>query len=143
MRYFNIKEFLDGHFDIFYKTRRCAMNFIKHIFSSLTPSFLIRNYFFGGIIVAVMFLLIWNNKVSLDKQIAITVIYTINLIFYPFATLVYDEIRDTLLGNTVLISDAKIMLIAKVTIKIIILGLAVPIGIIGIIYIWYRTKDNA
>ncbi len=93
--------------------------------------------------MAVMLLLIWNNKVSLDKQIAITVIYTINLIFYPFATLIYDEIRDTLLGNTVLIADVKIMLLVKVLIKILILGFAVPIGIIGIIYIWYRTKDNA
>ena len=143
MRYFNIKEFLNGHFDIFYKTRRWAMNFIKHIFSSLTPSFLIRNYFFGGIITAIILFIQWNySSEGLGVFIWGCFLLSINLIFYPFATLIYEEIRNMIMGDTVLITHIIVMAFWKLFIKLAIFVFAIPIGIIGIIYIWYRTKDN-
>lgn len=119
------------------------MKFIKHIFSALTPSFLIKNYFFGALLTAFFIWMVSNTKGGLDSQIAAVIVLVINLIFYPFSTLIYEEVRNMLLGNNVLVADVKVMLFAKFTIKVILLCFAVPIGAIGIIYIWFRTKDNA
>ena len=120
------------------------MNFIKHIFSALTPSFLIRNYLFGGILMAIILFAQWNYRPEEGLVVFIwgCFLLSINLILFPFAILVYEEIRNMLLGDTVLIAHIAVMMLWKFFIKFAIFLFAIPIGIIGIIYIWYRTKDS-
>lgn len=111
------------------------MQFIKHIFSSLTPSFLIRNYIFGICLWAVCVFILP------DVQIALIVILTINLLFFPFATLIWDEMRDTIMGNTAVFLPLWTMLFIKFFIKCMIFAFAIPVGVLGILYIWFRTKN--
>ncbi|WP_299328306.1 hypothetical protein [uncultured Helicobacter sp.] len=111
------------------------MQFIKHIFSSLTPSFLIRNYIFG--------ICFWAACVFLlpDIPIPLIIILTINLLFFPFATLVWDEMCDMLMGGTAVFLPLWTMLIIKFFIKGMIFSFAIPVGVLGILYIWFRTKN--
>lgn len=110
------------------------MQFIKHLFASLTPSFLIRNYVFGACFWALCVLM------PPDVPALFVVALTINLIFFPFATLVWDEIRDTMMGSTMIIMPLWILLFIKLVIKMFIFCFAIPVGILGIAYIWFRTK---
>ncbi|WP_281650669.1 hypothetical protein [Helicobacter bilis] len=112
------------------------MQFIKHLFGSLTPSFLFRNYLFGAIF--------WSLCVLMPPEIPIIIVIfsTINLILYPFATLVWDELRDTIMGSTMIIMPLWILLFIKLVIKVFIFVFAIPVGVLGIAYIWFSTKGQ-
>ncbi|WP_147278811.1 hypothetical protein [Helicobacter canis] len=76
-----------------------------------------------------------------DIQIPLIIILTINLLFFPFATLIWGEMRDTLMGNTAVFLPLWTMFFIKIFIKCMIFAFAIPVGVLGILYIWFRTKN--
>ena len=119
------------------------VGFIKHIFTSLTPSFLIRNYFFGlCFLVPILYAFLSAEREFMAKDIFTMILFVVNFIFFPFATLIWDEIRDTLMGSTMIILPLYVMIIIKILIKGLIFCFAIPVGVLGILYIWFRTRHQ-
>ena len=56
---------------------------------------------------------------------------------------VWDEIRDTIMGNTVLSYDGWTVLVsfvAKIIINVLIWFCAILIAPLGVLYLWFRTR---
>lgn len=117
------------------------MQFVKDTFRTLKVSYLIRQYFFGILIFAIYYFAIVQHLEGYNYMY-ITFIYGLNFLFYPFATLVWDEIKNLVIGNNVFFANALLLLIIKLIIKLFIFGFAIPIGIIGILYLWIVRKNT-
>lgn len=117
------------------------MQFVKDTFRTLKVSYLIRQYFFGILIFGIYYFAIVQHLEGYNYMY-ITFIYGLNFLFYPFATLVWDEIKNLVIGNNVFFANALLLLIIKLIIKLFIFGFAIPIGIIGILYLWIVRKNT-
>ena len=78
-----------------------------------------------------------NETIAYDSVI----FFTINLILYPFATLIWEELRNMFLGNTMFITQIHVLFIVKIVIKFMVFLMSIIIGPLGILYLWYvRNK---
>lgn len=121
------------------------MQFIKDNFRTLKLSYLIRQYFFGLIILGAYQAftpLFFDEPTQYSFYLLVYYIFIgVNFLLYPFATLVWDEIKNLIMGNNVFFVNAIALLIAKLIIKLFIFGFSVPIGLIGILYLWIVRKN--
>ncbi|EAK7379305.1 hypothetical protein AADV34_000834 [Campylobacter coli] len=106
------------------------MNPLK-VFSNVNLGWLIRHYIFGIIILSFFYFALPTH----DFYLFFTLI--INLIFFPFACFVWEELKNMLLSDNVFIVNAIFLLLSKIIIKLILFMLAIPIGIIGFLILWF------
>jgi hypothetical protein len=64
----------------------------------------------------------------------------VNTLLFPFAKLVWNNVRDFILGDTVLISSAMFLFMGKFFINGTLWSLAIFIAPIGIGYLWFRNR---
>ncbi|WP_299592928.1 hypothetical protein [uncultured Tateyamaria sp.] len=71
----------------------------------------------------------------------------ISTILFPFAKIVWNVVRDFILGDTVLISNAAALFLGKFIVNLALWTMAIFIAPIGIGYLWYSqralTRDKA
>ena len=117
------------------------MKFIKSIFSSLKPHYLIRQYLFGlpYFVFFVAFIMGSRNVYPLGK-VLFTVYFTISLVLYPFAMFVYDSIISFLLGEMVIISNVFIVMIWNIIKIFWIFLFSIFIAPFGIIFLYIRSR---
>ncbi|EFS2023938.1 hypothetical protein I6R12_000748 [Campylobacter coli] len=106
------------------------MNPLK-VFSNVNLGWLIRHYIFGIIILSFFYFALPTHNFYLFFTLII------NLIFFPFACFVWEELKNMLLGDNVFIVNAIFLLLSKIIIKLILFMLAIPIGIIGFLILWF------
>lgn len=97
------------------------MQYIKILFSSLHPEFLIRNYVIGLVFVGVYG---WLAYVMIQQQpanmglYAFVAIILISYILFPFSVLVWDEIMRVMFGGSpIALVGTAWMLLAMFMIK--------------------------
>lgn len=118
--------------------------FTKRIFGAVEPRYLTRAYLIS---LALLIYAIWYFATQATLQphqrgimLAYAALYAI---LFPFAKLVWDEIRDTIMGNTVLSYDGWAVLVsfvAKIIINVLIWFCAILIAPLGVLYLWFRTR---
>ncbi len=118
--------------------------FTKRIFGAVEPRYLTRAYLIS---LALLIYAIWYFATQATLQphqrgimLAYAALYAI---LFPFAKLVWDEIRDTIMGNTVLSYDGWTVLVsfvAKIIINVLIWFCAILIAPLGVLYLWFRTR---
>ena len=118
--------------------------FTKRIFGAGEPRYLTRAYLIS---LALLIYAIWYFATQATLQphqrgimLAYAALYAI---LFPFAKLVWDEIRDTIMGNTVLSYDGWAVLVsfvAKIIINVLIWFCAILIAPLGVLYLWFRTR---
>ena len=64
----------------------------------------------------------------------------VTVFLFPFATIVWDELIDTLFGGTLLILPFWGLIFWKVMKTVILFSLTIVIAPIGFFYIWIRRK---
>ena len=88
--------------------------FTKRIFGAVEPRYLTRAYLIS---LALLIYAIWyfaTQATLQPHQRGIMLAYAaLSAILFPFAKLVWDEIRDTIMGNTVLSWPAVASCVAK------------------------------
>lgn len=118
------------------------MQYIKILFSSLHPEFLIRNYviglFFSAFYGYVLYMMYQQNTdIFIMALFALYVV--VSFILFPFSVLVWDECMRVMRGDSVFIITGM-MLIVKLIIKVILFGFAIYVAPFGILYLAYRIK---
>lgn len=124
------------------------MQYIKILFSSLHPEFLIRNYVIGLVFVGVYG---WLSYEMIQKEPGNMIWYgfvayiLISYILFPFSVLVWDEIMRVMFGGSpiALVGTAWMlmaMFMIKFTIKTILYCFAIYVAPFGILYLAYRIK---
>lgn len=105
-------------------------NFLRILFTSLTPTYFVRQYLYAGIIFASFVFVAQGESPS---PISLTLFMGLNFILYPFAMFVYDSFVGLIMGNHVffvnllfslLWSAFKIFLIYLLTLFLAPIGIA-------------------
>lgn len=122
------------------------MSVFSRTLGSLTPQFTIRAY---GVGIALFVFIAWiafsSPGASHGEQEAIpyaALFYAfVNTLLFPFSKLVWNELRNLALGDNFVLINAFVMLIAKIFINLFLWCLAIFIAPMGLLYLWYRTRD--
>ena len=121
------------------------IGFLKQVFSCMNTSFLIRNYFFGFIFLLIFFIPVFyggsgENEMRMGLKVFIMVYSVLCFLFYPFATVVWEELKRLIMGDTIIFLPLVFMMWAKLIIKIFIFCFAIPVGTIGMIIVYFKTR---
>lgn len=112
-------------------------SFVYAVFTSLQPSYFIRQYVFSGMIVALVYY-------GINRTPSFTLLLVLNFLLYPFAIFAYDSLIHLLLGNTVWIVSglwSLIYSILKIGLIFFFSTLIAPIGIL-LLYFMNRKREN-
>lgn len=73
-------------------------NFIRTLFTSLTPTYFVRQYLYAGIVFACF---VFAAQGELPFPISLILFMELNFMLYPFAMFVYDSFVALIMGNHV------------------------------------------
>jgi len=113
--------------------------FITTIYGTLSLSYLIKQYVFGGIMYALM---LYANGASPIHKTGVFIFLTLSLVLYPFAMFVYDSVVNTLLGNWIVSVPAFLPLIWLLIKIVLIFMFAILIAPIGILYLCITRRHD-
>lgn len=124
------------------------MNFVRSIFGAVDRRDLIRAYVIS---LALLAYAIWafSNQIGLQShQKALMFGYAIlSAILFPFAKLVWDELRDMILGNSSIIHFGwwaiAINFMLKIMVNVLLWFFAIGIAPLGVLYLWLRNRNTA
>lgn len=119
------------------------MNFVKNIFVAVSPRYLIRAY-----VISFAMLAIWlfanNAAVQGSSKVFWYSYLLLSLILFPFAKLVWDEIRDTLVGNNSItyfgLWAIGVNYILKLMVNFALWAFSIFIAPLGILYLWLQNR---
>ncbi|BCH67931.1 MULTISPECIES: hypothetical protein [Rhizobium/Agrobacterium group] len=118
------------------------MKFLQRIFSGVRPIYLIRSYLISLFFFGLMLSTVLNAETKTSTPIGTIVFSTSSAVLFPFAKLVWDELRDLAFGNNIIFMNAVFLLILKLFVNVLLWGGAVFIAPIGILYLWFRTRQS-
>lgn len=120
--------------------------FVRQIFGAVEPRYLTRAYLIS---LAFLIYAIWFFATQADLQPyqqGVMFAYAIlSAILFPFAKLVWDEVKGMIMGNTVLFYGGWAMIVNfvfKVIVNCFLWFLAILIAPLGILYLWLRSRDS-
>jgi len=113
--------------------------FLTTIYGTLSLSYLIKQYVFGGLMYALM---LYANGASPLHKTGVFIFLTLSLVLYPFAMFVYDSIINTLIDNWIIPVPAVLLLIWLPIKIVLIFVFAVLIAPIGILYLYVTRRRH-
>lgn len=116
------------------------MNTLSRIFGAVQPRFLARAYLIGGMFFALMVFMQVQADIDIVKSIPMLAVFAISTLLFPFAKFIWNEIRDFVMGDTVIFANVIILFFLKFIINAMIWCFAIFIAPIGMAYLWYRTR---
>ncbi|HEY9234781.1 MULTISPECIES: hypothetical protein [Phenylobacterium] len=118
------------------------MSFLQRIFGAIDRRFLARSYVIS---FAIAGLLMWVRSRSETGDVAdataFYVFVTLNAALFPFAKLVWNELRDFLMGDNFILANAILVFGAKFIVNVMLWGCALFIAPVGVAYLWFRTRS--
>ncbi|WP_138983494.1 hypothetical protein [Agrobacterium tumefaciens] len=127
---------------VFYQLERQLpkMNFLRRIFGGVQPSYLIRSYLMGVVVFALMMSML-SVEAQTGSPVALVIFSLASTLLFPFAKLVWDELRNLALGNNILFMNAIVLFMLKLLVNLLLWACAIVIAPIGILYLWFRTRQ--
>lgn len=112
---------------------------LRRILSGVERSYLIRSWIIGICFLALMLFAASQGK----NAIPITAIFyfIVSTILFPFSKLVWDELKLLMMGNNIIFMNILILYPLKLFINALLWGFAPFVAILGIGYIWFRTRN--
>lgn len=114
---------------------------LSKTFGGLSFSYYIRQFLFGLVFAVALAFPMFNGQATISISALLAI--CINQFLYPYSRFVYESIVEYILGNNVIISNAIIMLMTKITTMALCWALAVFIAPIGLVYLYfYHSKQE-
>jgi len=117
------------------------MNFIRRIFSGVQPTYLIRSYLIGLIFFALIVGMALSAETKSGTPVGLLAFGTLSTLLFPFAKLVWDELRDLAFGNNVIFMNAIFLFMLKWFVNGFLWAFAIFVAPVGILYLWFRTRQ--
>lgn len=120
------------------------MKAIAKMLGGIEQSYLIRAYLIGCVYAAlVMFMVFGSGETTSSTREPWGFVFfaVVNTALFPFAKLVWDQMRNLVLGNNVVWMNAFFLLIAKWIINGMIWTMAIFVAPLGLLYLWFRTRN--
>lgn len=117
------------------------MDKFKKIFSSIDKNWLIKQYLFSFAVWIFMVYSTYDPNTDITGHIVISALMFIVAIFYPFAMYVYTSIVNFIIGDKAAILIPLYIYIPWKIIRFAFIWIfSVPIGILGLIYLFIKTN---
>nr|WP_181377321.1 hypothetical protein [Ochrobactrum sp. LM19]AJW29986.1 membrane protein [Ochrobactrum sp. LM19] len=117
------------------------MNIFRRIFGGVQPSYLVRSYLIGLLFFALTVGMAMSSEIKNGTPVGLIVFATLSTLLFPFAKLVWDELRDLAFGNNVIFMNAFSLFMLKWVVNGLLWALAIFIAPVGILYLWFRTRQ--
>lgn len=117
------------------------MNVLKRIFGGLNTQYMVRAYVIGAVFYALMIFIAFQGEKGVGEKSAVLLYFGLCTLLFPFAKLVWDQIKGFILGETFLILPIVFLYPAKLIVNVILFSFAVFIAPFGMAFIWFKTKD--
>ena len=115
------------------------MNFLKTIFGTINRRYLVRSYLIGLALYALLSFGLLSSS-SEQSPAFVMVFLTISLLLFPFAKIVWDELRDFIMGDTIILQSVPMHFIGKYLINGMLFAAAILIAPLGITYLLFRRS---
>lgn len=114
---------------------------VSRILNGVDRKYLIRAWLIG----LVFFVLIASMSIQTKNgaQYGMIIYSAVCTLLFPFSKLVWDEIKNLVIGQNVFYMNALMLIFLKIFINALLWSLAPFVALLGIGYIWYRTKSTA
>lgn len=117
------------------------MNLIKKMFAGVDSNYLAKSYLIS---IAMLGLIIYSNAVgntneSFGVQLFTWIYVILATLLFPFATVVYDDLINLIMGGHVIVLHVVIMLIYKMVKIGLLYAFAPIIAPIGFAYVYFRN----
>ncbi|UNV68170.1 hypothetical protein MP387_03555 [Streptococcus oralis] len=113
------------------------MDKFKNIFVALNKGWLIRHYLFSLGALAIFAFALKNDPSFYPTGF---IFFLVSSFFYPFAMFVYESIVELIMGDNILFLPALVLVIWKIVRFFVIWTFSIPIGIIGLIYLYFKVN---
>lgn len=123
------------------------MNFLKTLFGSVNRRYLVRAYVISAALLAYALWYFASQAGLQGHQKAIMFAYAIlSAVLFPFAKLVWDELRDMLLGNNTIVHFGwwaiGVNYMMKIFVNLLLWFFALGIAPLGILYLWFTNRGT-
>lgn len=115
--------------------------FIKKTFGGLNKDYLIRQYLFGSIFVIFIFGVLLTQEFK-PQTIPVYIFAVILWFFYPYSRFVYESIVNYILGNNIIISSLRYLILFKYLTMALCFSLSIFIAPIGLTYLYFRSTKS-
>lgn len=117
------------------------MNFLGRIFGGVRTSYLIRAYLIGAIFFALMIAVSLSAETKNGTPYGAIAFAALSTVLFPFAKLVWDELRDLAFGNNMIFMNAILLFMLKWFVNAFLWTFAIFVAPVGILYLWFRTRQ--
>lgn len=111
------------------------LHFVRTVFTSLHPAYLIRQYIFSGVVTAVFY--IASNGTA---PASFYVFLGISFVLYPFAMFVYDSVVSLIMGENVWFTSGLFAILRGLFKILLIYFFSVFIAPIGILILYFTHR---
>ncbi|RWF84104.1 MAG: hypothetical protein EOQ36_26250 [Mesorhizobium sp.] len=118
------------------------MTVLRRILGSLGPAYLVRSYAIGLVLLGLVtaFFTSVAAKDAGGSPVAMYAYLILCALLFPFAKLTWDELRNLVFGDNLIVMNAPLMLFLKFVVNVLLWGFAVFIAPFGVLYLWLRTR---
>ncbi|MFC0279932.1 hypothetical protein ACFOHK_15850 [Falsigemmobacter intermedius] len=116
------------------------MQSFKRILGGVNARYMVRAYLIGALFLALIIYTVMQGNKAAAGSAGTIAYFSLCLVVFPFAKLVWDELKALVLGDTFLILPMILLYPAKLLINVVLFSFAVFIAPFGVAYIWYQTK---
>lgn len=115
------------------------MGFIGKTLGGLSAAYYFRHFVFGAVISGLYFYLARQAPTGIATGLIVFLL--INMLLYPYARFVYEQVIGFIMGDNVFFINAVVMLVAKFITMVLCWGFSIFIAPIGLAYLYfYHTK---
>lgn len=107
----------------------------------MQPSYLVRSYLIGLIFFALIVVMTFGAENRSGTPIGLLVYAALSTLLFPFAKLVWDELRDLAFGNNIVLMNAIFLFMLKLFINLFLWAFAIFVAPLGILYLWFRSRQ--
>lgn len=109
-------------------------------FGGLTPSYYIRQFFFGALFAAL--LIYMKSQTPSGIGFEIIILSVVSTLLYPYSRFVYESVIGFFMGENVFYVNAILMLVVKLFTMAMCWSFAIFIAPIGLAYLyWYHSRQ--
>lgn len=108
-------------------------------FGGLPPGYYIRQFLFGLLFPAVLFLSSTRGKAVLALPVHLQAILALDTLLYPYARFVYESVAGYIVGDTVVVIPAFLYGAVKLFTMLLCWGFAFFIAPVGLVWLYFRN----
>ncbi|MBC7168867.1 hypothetical protein [Phenylobacterium sp.] len=116
------------------------MAFVSRIFGAIDRTFLARAYVISVAIAGLMLWVVSQADAETKPGYGFYASVAVNAALFPFAKLVWNELRDFLMGDNFVIANAFLVFGMKFFVNFMLWASAMFVAPVGVAYLWFRTR---